>query len=92
MIESGNLPRPTATRLATAYNAPHDRIEMGRVIRDPVALDGWMETKPLTASTAAMSAGMSVSTHRVNDPGYLPPKLVLPILKHLDTMQVGHHR
>jgi len=40
MIESGNLPQPTATRLATIRPpTPHDRIEKGRVIRAPVSLE-----------------------------------------------------
>jgi hypothetical protein len=42
MIESGNLPQPTATGLATMRPpASHDRIEKGSVIRAPVALDCW---------------------------------------------------
>ena len=55
-------------------------------IRAPVVLDCWMETTPLTAS---MTTGMSVSTHGANDPVYLPPKLLLPSLKLMDTVQVG---
>jgi len=73
-------------------HASHNRIEKGGVIRAPVALGSWTETKPLTASMAAMTAGMSVPTHHVNGPSYLPPRLVLPSLTPVDTMQVGHHQ
>jgi hypothetical protein len=90
MIETGNLPQPTATRVAIMHPpAFHDPIEKGIVIHAPVALDCWTETKSLTASMAAMSIGMSVSTHHINDPGYLPPRLILPSLTPVDTMQVG---
>jgi len=44
-----------------------------------------METKPLSASMAAMTAGVSVSTHHVNDPNHLPSRLVPPGLKPMDT-------
>jgi len=72
--------------------ASYDRIEGGRVIRAPVALECSTETKPLTASMAEITAGMSVSTHHVSDPGYLPPQLIPPSLKPVDSMEVGHHR
>jgi len=35
----------------------HDQIKKGRVIHAPVALECRMETKPLTALTAAMTTG-----------------------------------
>ena len=44
-----------------------------------------METKLLSASMAAMTAGVSVSTHHVNDPNHLPSRLVPPGLKPMDT-------
>ena len=67
--------------------ASHDRIEKGRVNRAPVALECLMEAKPLTASIAAITAGVLVFTHHVIGPGYLPPKLP-PSLKPVDTRRL----
>ena len=47
-----------------------------------------MEAKPLTASIAAITAGVLVFTHHVGGPGYLPPKLIPPSLKPVDARRL----